>query len=113
MLEKLCPILPSTDIAATEVFWQRLGFVTIYRDDAAYLLMKRDAAEVHFFLHRGLDPRTNDHGAYLRPADIRALSAEWGRLGLPTANIPRFRAGFRREAVGHGRTRARRSPTAT
>ena len=90
MLEKLCPILPSADIAATEVFWQRLGFVTIYRDDAAYLLMKRDAAEVHFFLHRGLDPRTNDHGAYLRPADIRALSAEWGRLGLPTANIPRF-----------------------
>ncbi|MCU0863770.1 MAG: VOC family protein [Planctomycetes bacterium] len=90
MLEKLCPILPSRDIADTERFWQRLGFETVYRDDAAYLLMKRDGAEVHFFHHPGLDPAANDHGAYLRPADIRALSAEWAALGLPAAHIPRF-----------------------
>ncbi len=90
MLEKLCPILPSRDIPATEAFWQRLGFATIYRDDTEYLLLKREAAEVHFFLHPRLDPKTNDHGAYLRPSDINALDAEWGGLGLPSAGIPRL-----------------------
>lgn len=90
MLEKLCPILPTRDIAAAEAFWARLGFVKVYREDAQYLLMKREGAEVHFFYHPKLDPAANDHGAYLRPSDIRALSAEWATLGLPTRDIPRF-----------------------
>ncbi len=90
MLEKLCPILPTRDIAAAEGFWQRLGFATVYKDTHQYLILKRDGAEVHFFLHPGLDPTTNDGGAYLRPSDIRALSAEWAALGLPTHDIPRF-----------------------
>jgi catechol 2,3-dioxygenase-like lactoylglutathione lyase family enzyme len=89
MLEKLSPILPARDIAATEGFWQRLGFETDYID-ADYLLMKRDGAEVHFFHHPDLDPATNDHGAYLRPADIDALDAEWSALGLPSTGIPRL-----------------------
>jgi catechol 2,3-dioxygenase-like lactoylglutathione lyase family enzyme len=89
MLEKLSPILPSGDIAATEGFWTRLGFVTVYAD-AGYLLMKREGAEVHFFLNPGLVPGRNDHGAYLRPADIDALDAEWAALGLPGAGIPRL-----------------------
>lgn len=89
MLEKLCPILPTRDIAIAEAFWRRLGFVTIYCD-AEYLLMKREGAEVHFFHHPALDPALNDHGAYLRPSDLRALSAEWAALGLPTHGIPRF-----------------------
>ncbi len=89
MLEKLSPILPARDIAATQDFWQRLGFHTIYID-AEYLLMKREGAEVHFFLHARLDPSTCDHGAYLRPADINALDAEWGALGLPSLGIPRL-----------------------
>jgi catechol 2,3-dioxygenase-like lactoylglutathione lyase family enzyme len=90
MLEKLCPILPSRDIAATDAFWQRLGFASVYRDDAEYLILKRDGAEVHFFLHPGLDPFTNDAGAYLRPSDIRTLHAEWSALGLPGTAIPRY-----------------------
>ena len=89
MLEKLSPILPARDIAATESFWQRLGFATIYID-AEYLLQKRDGAEVHFFHHPDLDPAANDHGAYLRPADIDALDAEWAALGLPATGIPRL-----------------------
>jgi catechol 2,3-dioxygenase-like lactoylglutathione lyase family enzyme len=90
MLEKLCPILPTRDVPAAAAFWHRLGFVTQYRDDARYLLMTREGAEVHFFLHPQLDPATNDHGAYLRPADIFALSAEWAKLGLPAVGVPRF-----------------------
>jgi len=90
VLEKLSPILPSRDIAATETFWQRLGFATVYRDGADYLLMKRDGAEVHFVAQPELDPGKNDRGAYLRPADIRALDAEWRALDLPEEGIPRY-----------------------
>jgi catechol 2,3-dioxygenase-like lactoylglutathione lyase family enzyme len=89
MLEKLSPILPARDIAETEGFWQRLGFETVYID-AEYLLQKREGAEVHFFHHPQLDPAANDHGAYLRPANIDALDAEWATLGLPATGIPRF-----------------------
>ena len=89
MLEKLSPILPARDIAATEGFWSRLGFATVYVD-GEYLLMKRDGAEVHFFHHPALDPAKSDHGAYLRPADVNALDAEWAALGLPATGIPRL-----------------------
>ncbi|QYZ70658.1 bleomycin resistance protein [Neotabrizicola shimadae] len=89
MLEKLSPILPSRDIARTEAFWHGLGFETEYID-ADYLLMKREGAEVHFFAHSTLNPAQNDHGAYLRPSDIRALHAEWSALDLPDRGIPRY-----------------------
>lgn len=89
MLEKLSPIMPARDIPETEAFWSKLGFRTVYRDDE-YLLMKREGAEAHFFLHRALDPFKCDHGAYLRPSDINALDAEWAALGLPQEGIPRL-----------------------
>ncbi len=89
MLEKLSPILPARNIAVSEAFYARLGFHTIYRDDA-YLLMKRENAEVHFFLHEKHKPEASDHGAYLRPSDIEALSAEFAALNLPHTGIPRF-----------------------
>jgi hypothetical protein len=89
MLEKLAPILPARNIPDTQAFWQRLGFLTIYID-ASYLLMKRDGAEVHFFLHKDLDPFKCDHGAYLRPSNIDVLDSEWAKLGLPVTGIPRL-----------------------
>jgi catechol 2,3-dioxygenase-like lactoylglutathione lyase family enzyme len=89
MLEKLSPILPARDIAAAEAFWARLKFETVYRDEA-YLLMKRDDAELHFFHDPALEPARNDHGAYLRPSDVDALSAEIAALGLPDRGVPRF-----------------------
>ena len=92
MLEKLSPILPSRDIALAERFWQALGFITVYKDVAQYLILKREGAEVHFFLHKDLDPAQNDAGAYLRPSDIRALNAEWSALGIAAKGIPRFEA---------------------
>ncbi len=88
-LEKLSPILPARDIAAAEAFWLRLGFETVYRDED-YLLMKREGAEVHFWRNPALEPARNDAGAYLRMADLAALDAEWGALGLPAKGIPRL-----------------------
>ena len=89
MLEKLSPILPAREVPATEAFWQRLGFHTVYVDPD-YLLMKREGAEVHFFRYATLDQFKCDHGAYLRPSDINALDAEWAALGLPSTGIPRL-----------------------
>lgn len=91
MLEKLCPIMPSRDIDATEAFYLKLGFSTVYKDIKQYLLMKRDAAEVHFFFHAAHKPEDSDHGAYLRPSDVDAFSAEVEALGLPKENaFPKF-----------------------
>ncbi len=91
MLEKLCPIMPSGDILRSEAFYGSLGFVTVYKDVEGYLLMKRDSAEVHFFFKKGHDPATSDHGAYLRPTDVRAFSAEVEALGLPNEGaLPKF-----------------------
>jgi catechol 2,3-dioxygenase-like lactoylglutathione lyase family enzyme len=90
MLEKLSPILPSRDIDAAEAFWARLGFETVYKDAAEYLLLRRDGAELHFWLNPDLDPAANDAGAYLRPSDIDALDAEWRGLGLPSDGVPRY-----------------------
>ncbi len=90
MFEKLSPILPTRDILAAERFYARIGFETIYRDEEEYLLLKREGAELHFFLSAGHDPARSDHGAYLRPTDIDALSDELAKLGLPSKGIPRF-----------------------
>jgi hypothetical protein len=89
MLEQICPILPSQNLAVTEEFYRRLAFDKVF-SDGKYMLMNRDKIEVHFFLNPEHDPKTCDHGTYLRPADIDALSHEIAVLKLPTAGIPRF-----------------------
>ena len=89
MLEKMSPILPSRNIANSEAFYARLGFRTIFKN-GQYLLMRRENAEVHFFLHEKHRPEASDHAAYLRPSDIEALSSEFAKLELPRDGIPRF-----------------------
>ena len=91
VLEKLSPIMPARDIAASEAFYARLGFRTVYKDhEPGYLLMKREGAEVHFFHAPRHRPHASEHGAYLRPSDIDAFSAEVAALGLPGTGFPRF-----------------------
>jgi catechol 2,3-dioxygenase-like lactoylglutathione lyase family enzyme len=89
MLEKMCPTMPAQDIEETESFYKKLGFFTVYKD-TNYLLMKREAAEVHFFHHPKLDKWACDHGAYIRPSDVDAFSDEVTLLNLPSEGIPRF-----------------------
>ena len=83
--------MPARNLPKAQEFYAALGFLTIYLDDE-YLLMKREGAEIHFFLHADLDPSTNYCGAYLRPSDINAMSREIAALGLPETGIPRFEA---------------------
>ncbi len=102
MTRAIIPILPSRSLAATEVFYHTLGFTTVnvYPN---YLLMAREACELHFFLHREIDPAANDHGAYIRidgPADLpagRVLETKpWGvrecHIMDPDGNLLRFGA---------------------
>ena len=92
MLSKLSPIWPSRDIGVTERFYVRLGFETLYKDPRAYLMMRRDHVEIHFFLKPDHVPATSDHGGYLRSDDIDAFCAEIAALGIPDADgFPRFR----------------------
>lgn len=92
--EAAIPILPSRDLSRTTAFYGRLGFVAEFRQDEPdpYLIVRRGAFELHFFLLPDLDPYTSNHMCYLRVADVDALHAEWQPLGLPTAGIPRVTA---------------------
>lgn len=85
-----CPILPSRDLGATFAFYQRLGFRRFGGEYPDYLMINRDGLELHFFLHEGLKPEENAHGAYLRVDHAGMVAGEWGALGLPLAGIPRF-----------------------
>jgi catechol 2,3-dioxygenase-like lactoylglutathione lyase family enzyme len=89
MLEQICPILPSCDFAQTEAFYKHLSFDKVF-SDGKYMLLSRDNVEIHFFLNPAHEPATCDHGAYLRPSDVDALSFEIAAMKLPTVGIPRF-----------------------
>ena len=90
MLQKLSPILPCRDIAATQAFWETLGFVAVNVEYNEYLIMKRDAAEVHFFLSPNHNPLTDAPSAYLRPNNVDDLDIEWAAVGLPSIGTPRL-----------------------
>jgi catechol 2,3-dioxygenase-like lactoylglutathione lyase family enzyme len=91
MLEQVCPILPSRDLDATAAFYGKIGFQEAFRQTGQYLIVNRDAVELHFFHHPSHRPETCDHGAYLRPGDVDTLSAQVAALDLPrTEGFPRF-----------------------
>jgi catechol 2,3-dioxygenase-like lactoylglutathione lyase family enzyme len=82
-LERAVPILPSRDLDETRTFYDRLGFQTmggVYDD---YMLLIREAAEIHFFLKPDVDPLTTDFSCYLRVDGADALYEEWAALRIP------------------------------
>jgi len=91
--QSLLPILPARDMQETKGFYEAIGFQTanLY-DDYGYLIMQRDAAEVHFWHAADLDPSTSNHAAYLRLPEVDSLSDHLATLDLPTEGIPRWGA---------------------
>lgn len=73
------PKLPMRDKALTRNFYTSvLGFTDIgVADYPDYLLLRRDDVEIHFFLHRDLNPLENDGQVYIRTNDIHALADAW------------------------------------
>ncbi|KGE13826.1 VOC family protein [Sphingobacterium deserti] len=70
MLTAIIPKLPMRDKAATKAFYiDRLGFSEI-ADYGDYLLIKKDAIEIHLFAFAELDPTQNYGQVYVRTQHI-------------------------------------------
>jgi catechol 2,3-dioxygenase-like lactoylglutathione lyase family enzyme len=82
-LQSAVPILPSRDLDETHVFYERLGFHMSGAVYDGYLLLRREAAEIHFFLKPDVDPLTTDFSCYLRVDGADALYEEWAAQRIP------------------------------
>ncbi len=70
MLTNIIPKLPMRHKEATKQFYyHQLGFVEI-GDYGDYLLIKKDAIEIHFFEYKNLDPKENYGQVYIRTGNI-------------------------------------------
>ncbi len=78
MIQSIVPKLPMRNKAITKAYYlEQLGFEPLgthdYPDYPDYLMVKKDAIELHFFLFPGLDPLENYGQVYLRTAEIDQL----------------------------------------
>ena len=73
MLTAIHPKLPMRNVAITKAYYTSLGFQQSGNDYPDYLMMKRDAVEIHFFLFEGINPADNDGQVYIRTNDIATL----------------------------------------
>lgn len=75
MLTAIHPKLPMRSKAITRDFYlQQLGFEDIGSADfEAYLILKKDQIEIHFFEFKSLNPSENDGQVYIRTNAIDQL----------------------------------------
>ncbi len=75
MLTTVCPKLPMRNSAATKAFYiNQLGFEEVGQaDHSDYLMLQKDAVELHFFLFTTLNPAENYGQVYMRTESIDAL----------------------------------------
>jgi catechol 2,3-dioxygenase-like lactoylglutathione lyase family enzyme len=86
----VAPILPSRDLEATSLFYERLGFSRSGLWPGEYLIVRRWDIGLHFFHSDELDPWSSIAGCYLYVDDADTLHAEFARLDLPGEGIPRL-----------------------
>ncbi|TDO28127.1 bleomycin resistance protein [Sediminibacterium goheungense] len=72
MLQQIHPKLPMRDKDATQKYYAQLGF-RMAADYGDYLIVQRDAIEIHFFSFPELDPLSNYGQVYIRTNDIDQL----------------------------------------
>lgn len=76
-LQSVIPKLPSKDLNATKSFYEeKLGFRQVGGTYPDYLMLRRDAIELHFFLHSELDVLMNYGMCYIRITNIDELYNE-------------------------------------
>jgi len=75
MLTSVHPKLPMRDKQATQEFYlDKLGFHLFGNADFEdYLMVERDAIQIHFFRFKELDPTTNYGQVYIRTKEIDRL----------------------------------------
>ena len=75
MLTAIHPKLPMRNKTITKDYYvNQLGFEPIGTADYdGYLMLRKDAIEIHFFEYKDLDVHNNDGQVYIRTNDIDAL----------------------------------------
>lgn len=75
MLHNINPKLPMRSKSRTRTFYlNQLGFQELGSSDfEAYLMIKKDNIEIHFFEFKDLDPSENYGQVYIRTNDIEGL----------------------------------------
>jgi catechol 2,3-dioxygenase-like lactoylglutathione lyase family enzyme len=88
----VAPILPARDFEGTARFYQRLSFAVVsqYQPPDAYLILRRQDVELHFFPFPELDPATSYAGCYIRTPDVEAWFETCSAAALPASGIPRL-----------------------
>jgi hypothetical protein len=77
------PVLASLNIAESCKFYlQHLGFCEVVYQDDAYLIVRRDAMEVHFWL-AGDAIHPQHTSCYVRGGQVAALYEEYVAGGVP------------------------------
>jgi catechol 2,3-dioxygenase-like lactoylglutathione lyase family enzyme len=78
MLTHIHPKLPMRSKPITKDFYlNQLGFRPLGSADfEGYLMVQKDAVEIHFFEFKALDPKENYGQVYIRTDDIEALYQE-------------------------------------
>ena len=72
MLQQIHPKLPMRNKEQTKTYYQQLGFA-ISADYGDYLIIQKDAIEIHFFAFADLDPLANYGQVYIRTNTIDNL----------------------------------------
>ena len=100
MTDIATPNLPSRNFDVTEAFFRPLGFSRSWRDDG-WMILRRGALQLEFFLFPEVDPATSSFGCCLRLDDVDAFYAVCQGAGVPEAHLgwPRIHPP-RREAWG-------------
>ena len=75
MLTAIHPKLPMRDKTITrDYYMNKLGFQEFGSADYdGYLMIQKDAIQIHFFEYKSLDPKENYGQVYLRTNDIEAF----------------------------------------
>jgi len=92
MLTSTCAILPSSDLQRTEDFYKKIGFEVQgkWGDFGGYLILQKDAAELHFAHDPNHIAETSDHAAYFRTDDVDSWSNDIAGMDFPKVGFPRF-----------------------
>ncbi len=88
-LDRITANLPAIDLAATELFYAKLGFESEFRD-SSWMILSRGMLEIEFFPYPDLDPYQSSFSACVRVARLDDLYRDWQRAGLPVQGIPRL-----------------------
>lgn len=83
MLTQIHPKLPMRDKDATRAYYNNLGFTQTGGDYPDYLMMRKDAVEIHFFAFPGLKPDDNYGQVYIRTKDIEHLYHQLQQDNIP------------------------------